>query len=54
MLYRGEIFKNDEEELNALLGEVSIDSYKFQRDTIQTLSIKEILKIPFAISLGWK
>ena len=38
----------------ALLDEVSVDDRKFQGDTIQILSVKNILEIPFAISLGWK
>ena len=43
-----------QEEVNALLDEVSVDDRKFRGDTIQVLSRKKILEIPFAISLGWK
>jgi hypothetical protein len=43
-----------QEKLNTLVGDVSADGYKFQRDTIQILSAKINLDISFGISKGWK
>jgi hypothetical protein len=43
-----------QEQVNSFLDEVSVDDRKFQGDTIQILSVKDTLEIPFAISLGWK
>ncbi len=41
----------------SILGPISLrelGKVNLFRDTIQTLSAKDALKIPFAISLGWK
>jgi hypothetical protein len=40
--------------VNILFDEAPVDDRKFQGDTIQTLSVNNILEIPFAIWFGWK